>query len=548
MKKIIFVVLSVILIAGCTKDYLEINKDPNNPTVAPNKLLLPGIQVELGRWLSMGDGLGSIATVYSHQGTTREHWNDYGVLGTSFYNQQNWFRLYRMLSNVELLINQGEENDELLYAGVAKLLKAYTYSIMVDVWGDVPYSDAIDLGKNPTPSFDKGEDIYRDLFLLIDDAIADLNNNEAANILRPGGEDIMYGGSIDKWIRFANTLKLKLYIQVRETDMWNATAVNALLSSGKLIENHDQGMMVSFGTSNAPENRHPAFVQEYEGGQIGFYISPWFYQIMMGMNASIFTGIEDPRVPYYFYNQLMADEEPQNPFEYIHDSQYGRFLSVWFGSIGPNRDSDQRISATMLGIYPAGGRYSNPDDTDDDRVQGRGSSATGAVPQRILTYADRLYLEAELVQLGLTTGNIEELLRKAMEESFRQVDFTIANAVHSSQEGKVPSLDPDNNEDVADYISSIMNAFGSADDERKLEIIMTQKWISSMGSPIDQYTDYRRTGFPVLHDPNSDENPDTQSLRNYALSFPWSNEELTLNPNAPEQKNPGNFRVFWDVQ
>jgi hypothetical protein len=544
MKRILIMILPLIILAGCEKDLLDINKDPNNPTVAPNKLLLPGIQVELARWMSVGDGVGTIATVYSHQGTTREHWDDYGVLGNSYYNQQNWLRLYRMLSNVELMIKQGEEKEELIFAGVAKILKAYTYSIMVDLWGDVPFSEAIDLGRYPTPKFDKGEEIYPVLFNLLNEAIADLNNRDAANVLRPGGEDLMYGGNVEKWIRLANTLKLKMYTQVRNTGMWDGAAVQQLLADNKLINAHDQGMMVSFGSSNAPENRHPAFVADYEGGQIGLMTSPWMYEIMMGMNPGIFTGIQDPRVPYYVYNQLLAGEEPQNPAEYVHDSEYGRFVSIWFGSIGPNRDFDQRVSASMLGIYPAGGRFSNPD--DGERPEGRGGSATGAVPQRLLTYADRLYLEAELVHLGLATGNVAEILKKAMEESFRQVDHCVAGAVHSSQAGKVPSLDPENNAEVESYINSVMDLFNAAGNDHKMEIIMTQKWLSSVGSPVDQYNDYRRTGFPVLHDPNNDDNPHTQSLRNYAYSFPWSNEELTLNPNAPEQKNPTTFRVFWN--
>ena len=547
MKKLFLILLAFIMLAGCEKDYLDINRDPNNPTVAPNNQLLPGIQVELARWVSIGDGLGTIATVYSHQGTTREHWDDYGVLGTSFYNQTNWARLYTMLTNVELMITQGEENDELIYAGIAKTLKAFAYSTMVDIWGDIPFSQANNIGEFSQPEFDNGRDIYVSLLQLLDDAVADLENEESENILAPGGEDFIYNGDVERWIRFANTLKLKLYVQVRKTDLYNANEVSALLAGDMLMESHDDSFMLFFGTSNAPENRHPAFVQDYEGGQIGLYSSPWFYEIMMGLNDNIFSGIIDPRVPYYFYNQLLAGEETQNPAEYLHDSEYGRFVSIWFGSIGPNSGFDQRISATMLGIYQAGGRYSNPDDTSAERLEGRGASGTGAVPERMLTYVDRLYLEAELIQLGMADGNIEELLEKALEESFIQVDVAIANAVHSTQDGDVPDLERSGNDDVDDYITTIMNRFAAADAEGKFEIIMTQKWISSAGAPISQYTDYRRTGYPVIHDPNTDDNIDTQRLRNYVLSFPWSNNELTLNPNAPEQKNASTYAVFWDV-
>jgi hypothetical protein len=157
---------------------------------------------------------------------------------------------------------------------------------------------------------------------MLDDAIADLGNTASANILRPGGDDLIYNGDVQKWIRFANTLKLKLYVQVRKTDLYNATAVNALLTGGNLMASHADGFMLFFGSSNSPENRHPGFVTDYEGGQIGLYSSPWFYNIMMGLNPDLFTGIVDPRVPYYFYNQLVSGEATQNPAEYVHDSPW----------------------------------------------------------------------------------------------------------------------------------------------------------------------------------------------------------------------------------
>ena len=542
MKKSFLILLTFLLLASCEKDYLDINRDPNSPVVAPNNMLLPGVQVELARWLSIGDGLGSIATVYTHQGTTREHWNDYGVLGTSFYNQQNWTRLYTKLINVETMIAQGEENDELIYKGVAQAIKAYTYSVMVDIWGDIPFSQASNIGEYPHPEFDDDAAIYAQLFTLLDDAIENLEDEESANILRPGADDLIYNGNVEKWIRFANTLKLKLYVQVRNTDLYNATEVASLLAGDMLMEDHDDGFMLFFGTGNEPENRHPGFVQEYAGGQIGLNPSPWFYEIMMGLNPDIFSNIVDPRVPYYFYNQLLAGEEPQNPAEYVHDSQFGRFVSIWDGSIGPNLGFDQRVSATMLGLYPVGGRYSDP--TDSARPEGRTAAATGAVPQRMLTYVDRLYLEQELLHVdGVTMDSLT--FSTLLEASFDQVDYAIQNAVLEEQD--VPSLNRAENDAVDSYINSILGRYAAANNEKKFEILMTQKWISSAGAPIDQYTDIRRTGYPVIHDANTDDNDLTQRLRNYAVSFPWSNNELTLNPNAPTQKDPQTYKIFWDV-
>ena len=86
---------------------------------------------------------------------------------------------------------------------------------------------------------------------------------------------------------------------------------------------------------------------------------------------------------------------------------------------------------------------------------------------------------------------------------------------------------------------------------------MTQKWIAAFGSAIESYNDYRRTGYPIMFDPLTmvaDGGPDgsgpvaVTSGRTYALSLPWSDDELTLNSNAPaDQKIPATYSVFWDV-
>ncbi|RZJ99645.1 MAG: SusD/RagB family nutrient-binding outer membrane lipoprotein, partial [Flavobacterium sp.] len=96
--------------------------------------------------------------------------------------------------------------------------------------------------------------------------------------------------------------------------------------------------------------------------------------------------------------------------------------------------------------------------------------------------------------------------------------------------------------------------------EKKLEIIMTQKWVGTFGDPFDQYNDYRRTGYPVLANPrstsreyqldNGDGFPiiDSQTVQNneFQLSFFWPQNELNTNQNAPGQKNPTTYKIFWD--
>ena len=76
---------------------------------------------------------------------------------------------------------------------------------------------------------------------------------------------------------------------------------------------------------------------------------------------------------------------------------------------------------------------------------------------------------------------------------------------------------------------------------------MTQKWIASFGYGVDLYNDYRRTGFPLLHDGNTDNLNITSRTREYPMAYPWITDNLEINPNAPAQKNVANYHVFWDV-
>jgi hypothetical protein len=313
--------------------------------------------------------------------------------------------------------------------------------------------------------------------------------------------------------------------------------------------------MLIYGPNGATDDRNPAF-SDYYATQRNEYISPWFYEILKGYNQTINTGIADPRVPYYFYNQSGKTEPAQNQTEY-RDSG---FVSIYFGSVGPYRDGNQQNSMTVLGIYPAGGRYD-----EGDAITVSGTSGSGAAPYRFITYADVLYLKAELIHAGLIGGDEKAVLKAAMEESFKQVDYTITNYVKPAQ--TVPLLW--GTAAVNNYINKILAEYDAANSNRRLQIIITEKWISSFGSSVDAYTDYRRTGYPILFDPDNPQrapngfvqppvngdpvlNPGAQPAvpvtlsKSYPLSLPWYQAELEANPNAPAQKtNLGTAKIFW---
>lgn len=558
--------IAFIVMASCNKQ-LDINVDPNNPQDLSESKLLPRIERFLGYSLSIGGqtvengtqqvgGLSDILSVYTHQLTTRESPDQYGATGNSYYLQGAWNGLYKdVLMNLKIVIDAGTENGNLRYVGIAKILKAYTYSQLVDVFGDVPFSEASLLEEQVyNAKFDDGEEIYPQLLALIDEGISDLSNEDALNLAIPATDDIIYSGDVSLWIKAANTLKLKLYTQIRLVQNVS-NEINALLAEDNLISQTSESFVIPFGPNDATDDRNSGY-GDYFASQRGHYISPWFYEILKGYNPNINTGIEDPRLPYYIYNQRAADQatESNAPTEY----RDGGFISIYFGSTGPYRDQAQQNNMSLLGIYPVGGKYD-----DGNGGNANASSGTGAAPYRLITYADRLYLEAELMNTGVISGDARAKFEEAVDESFKQVDYVITNFVRPSQVVPVLYSDPA----TADYIAAIMDKYDAGDTNKKLEYIMTQKWLSSYGGSIDQYTDYRRTAYPVLFDPRNASmapggrvqppvdgdpfNPGKPSVqvqldRNYPQSLPWYQTELETNSSAPSQKaDPSTYNVFW---
>ncbi len=570
-----YILPAALLFASCKKQ-LDINTDPNNPnpSVITEAQLLPTAEKGLGDALTISNsastfigigagipggtqigGLSDMLSVYTHQTIQRAETDKYGVTGNSFDIQASWLSFYQSsLNNLEVIINKARANDNGIYSGIAKVLKAYAFSQLVDVFGDVPFSEASKLDSGITyPKYDKDADIYPQLFVMLDDAIKDLQNTSSANTLKPSSDDVIYGGDASMWVKAANTIKLKLYTQERLVK--DVKSDVAALVNGDIINATSESFLLPYGTNGATDDRNPAF-SDYYATQRNEYISPWFYEILKGYNQTINTGITDPRIPYYFYNQLGKTTPAQNPTEY-RDSA---FLSIYFGSVGPNKDQNQQNSMTVLGIYPAGGRYD-----EGDATVVSGTSGTGAAPYRFITYADVLYLKAELIHVGLISGNERDILQQAMQESFKQVDYVISKYVQPSQ--SVPLLT--GTPAVSLYINRVLNEYDAANSDRKLQIIMTEKWIASFGSAVDAYTDYRRTGYPVIFDPSNAQmapngfvqppingdpvlNPGAQpkvpvSLsKTYPESLPWYQGELEANPNAPPQKtNLSTAKIFW---
>ena len=483
--------LSLLLLVsnGCKDDFFDINADPNSPTTAQLSQLLTNSEIAIAEAVGMGtSGLSAALGVYTHQVTRRAALDRYNIQGNDFLINASWQLFYDIaFQDLRVMIDQGTAEDNMVYVGIAKLLKAYSYSIIVDVWGDVPFSEATQFPDISFPRFDDDATIYPALLDMIDEGIADMNNADAANTLVPGSDDVIYGGSVAAWQRFGKTLKLRMLNQVRGVGLITDAEdqIRALMMEGDLIDDNAQDFQLLFGPSQNPENRHPAFVSDYASANPIYYISIWFHQIMTGQNENIFTGLDDPRRPYYYTNQLTPGEAAQNPAEYIEDDG---FLSIFFGSSCPNQAGNQASSQAAIGIFPCGGWY---DDGSGRTVNN--TAGTGVVPERMLTNITKTFIEAELALAGVIDGDPKALLEEGILASFDKVNEVVAGTGTTQV---VPTLESD-----SIYVAAVLDAFDAGSQERKLEIILTQKWIANFGHNIDAYNDIRRTGYPKFMTP-----------------------------------------------
>ena len=549
---IYFFTALIILVAGVTgcKKFLDVNKNLNDPTAVPVSLLLSNCERNISNNLALGSGLGGTMSIYTHQTTGRVGADRYGA------GSAGWDGLYGAITNLNVIIKQGTAETRYAYAGIAKILKAYTYSILVDVYGDVPFSEFDQFADGVTqPKFDKGKDIYPQLFTMIDEGIADINN-AAPNASKPGADDYIYKGDLTKWKKAANTIKLKLYTQVRRVQDVKAAVTALLATPANLINSQAESFMMPYGPFGTTDDRHPAY-GDYNATQRGGQLfSPWIYEIMKGKNANILNGIADPRVPYYVYNQKSAlggtNPTPENCTEY----RDGGFVSIYFGSNGNCRDGSNSNTYSLLGLYPAGGRFNDSSAVQINTITPI-KAGTGALPHQFITYADRLFLEAELINTGVITGDEKAVFSKALDESFLQMDNIITNYIKPGSAGSpqtVPAIAT--LASTTTYKTAVLAAYDAGTAAKKLEYIITEKWINRIENPVDSYTDYRRTGYPVLFAPapagtvTSVTGPDgkvtpVQCDRLYPWSLPFNTNEIALNSNAPVQKVPENYKVFW---
>jgi hypothetical protein len=550
---------ALIAAAGCSK-FLDINKDPDSPTEAQVSKLLTFSQTYMAESFGSSNFIGDGLAVYVHQVSMRESPNGYGMTSDANGITNSWRYLNTyVLKDLNEIITLATADGDMRYAGIAKTLKAYTFANMVDLWGNIPYTEAGSID-NLHPRADKDEDIYNACLLLLDEAIADIRSAQAENPHKPAADDLIYRGDTAKWIAAAKTIQLRMLVNTRlvksKITNWQQR-LDALVAENRFITSASDFEFMYNKNSAPADQRHPEFVDSYGGTQLTDFISPWFYEIMKGKTLNVtnnpLQGIEDPRCPYYWVNQITVTGAAANPTDY----RDGAFVSIWFGGLGTEVANNNSVAGAMLGIYPCGGKYDNGQVKSNKLGTNDG---TGAAPHKFITFFDLKFMLAELALSGENVGTARTLFQEGITAAFAHL-----KRVCTTGDNSAPAI-ADADRDA--YIALVMAKYDAATDDGKLELVMTQKWIADILNAVTQYTDYRRTGYPKLFVPENKSGVSAKSPYKhtaaaeqgevecrtsvsfvYPKSLPYSKEETERNgTNMPAKNDLQNARVFWDTR
>ncbi len=444
-----------------------------------------------------------------------------------------WRAVYSSaLPDIRTMVPLAEEQELFTHVGIAKVLEAYMMVTMVDFFGDIPYSEALNASEFPNPSLDPGADIYLAMETLLNEAITDFGKTEKTL----PSNDLFYDGDEAKWIRLANTLKLKMYVQTRLVDSSIAGKINAIVTAGNYIASSgDDFQMRWSSTDTNPDSRHPEFGPNFDNGT-GEYMNTTYMYWMIEEKS-----IEDPRWRYYFYRQANVNTTDPNeqscvtqfpPAHFGPEDIFCNFSNEGFwGRIHGNGDGIPPDGGlrTTFGLYPVGGLF---DDNSANTITGRniGLQGAGISPLLLASYVDFLLAEAALTTgiTGDARTYLESGIRKSMD---KVINFSTANVDAALAATSV---------DVDAYVAEVLGLYdAAATQEDRLEVIAKEYFLASWGNGVEPYNTYRRTGQPNLQPTRiADPGPFIRSFF-YPQVFVDANSQV-------DQKADQDVQVFWD--
>ena len=354
-KNFLFIILVAVSMIACQKNLSDVNRNPNAPEQSDPQFLLSNVLYQTAK-NNAEEGWKNGSLLAQHTSNIEFFPIDRYDVGT---NTELWNATYRLLNDVHTIENSPLSNQA--YKGVALILRSVLASLLTDLWIDVPYTQAIKgAGSgNFAPVYDKQQDIYtgsEGILSNLDKAVQMLSGT--ADVING---DILYKGDLTKWVRLANSLKVRYLMRVSKK-VTIAAPLQALLTGNKLFRNNGDNAVIPF-LASAPNQWF--LINEREGRYADVRMSKTSEQIMVPMN--------DARTGVYFKPTVVSAASGNIMFKGL-----------------PNGLSRQSQNAYNFNDISLIGKLFRDD-------------ATG-VNAPIMTYAELQFLLAEAAQKGFIPG------------------------------------------------------------------------------------------------------------------------------------------------
>ena len=504
LNKLYIAAFLVLVGTGCKKDFLNVNTNPNSlPTATPAFVLANALNTSATNMVSPNE----TGMVWGG------HWtqsNGYIISTTLFsYSFTNgdfnyWDNTYDNLYDYQYVINTADAAGQPYLKGPAKVMQALAFQKLVDLYGNIPFSEALQGVKKLAPKFDDQKTVYEGLIGLLDGAIVDLKANAFASAYT--GSDIMFKGNTTNWIKFANSLKLRILMRqarVSGRDSYITAEVNKIAAEGTgILAGTDAGVNPGYVASAGQIN---PFYDNYGYSETNARraFNNWPRGTEFTINTLKSTG-DTVRLKRIFY--AIGNENQASPGVSTKDEIAANYVGVPFGS--------------SAGFLPAVTSAPGPSVLVRGTFNKSYILMTAAEAQLNLAEAKQRYGAAINF-----TGTAQSYYEAGVKESYRILGASAADATRLLASGV---------QDV-DFAAST----------NKLQAIGYQKWLAFANfNGLEAWSEYRKNNYPVT--PQSRNFVGTQ--RPLRLYYPGTEQGSNgANVTAQGTIDPLATKIFWDV-
>ena len=480
--------------AGCD-GFLDVNDDPNRATEVAGSLLFPTAVATVGSTRAIE--VNPAGALLSQQWTTE---GAFGVFAdpeifiiSPFTTGNYWTSNYvSILGNLSILIDQSESTEDGATpspneAAQAKIFSAYAYYSLTVLFEDIPFSQSLQATEFPQPEFDSQEEVLRGVNSLVDEAIAQFDFN---NPRRIDTGDVFFGGDLQKWVNFGNSIKLKSLMLLRGGGADVDSEIDALIANPNLIRTNDGNALIPFNSSTP----NPA-----QRLLVNF---PFRYNFFSGglPLINVMNALNDPR-RQTFFDLVIAGTD------------------VAAANANPAVCSNV-TNRIYEGVAPGQGFGLNPRRCQVPYVSLNFQQPSSS--ERLVTADEVLLLEAEYLASKGQLSQADAKYRQGIQ----------ANFAYTASQGIVGAQGPLSDGAQTAYLNSLPSLSSLSSSEAVADVV-EQHYIATFARGIDGWTLIRRTGDVGLIDRRF---PVGGVESDFLTRFPYPQAvELTNNPNAPTQ-------------